>query len=304
MIGLGLVLGLAATLAVASAQPSPFIPGSQQSDLQVEPLSPFERRLVDKVRSSGKVVESRTVGPASGNARGMVVEGGGNAILNFSVTGRKYGVSLDGTGEVLIKNFRFMERRSGDRFGSGIILGKTAGTRGETYLSNAWIDLKERGPEPDYQLANNEAISVEGGNRPLNVRRTVMLGGQDAGVDTKGDVRIDASFIASGHRPVRIWNGAKVVIANSVVLAFEGFGGFWFGGGDGTARLEYYNCRFGRVGDRADQLTDRLPDWMIAKDPDETVTVQIKRLDADPFDRRADSFWVPAKAPLPKGYLK
>jgi len=131
-----------------------------------------------------------------------------------------------------------------------------------------------------------------------------MLGGQDAGLDTKGDVRIDASFIASGHRPVRIWNGAKVVIANSVVLAFEGFGGFWFGGGDGTARLEYYNCRFGRVGARADQLTDRLPDWMIAKDPDETVTVQIRRLDADPFDRRADDFWVPAKAPVPTGYLK
>lgn len=301
---MALALGMAATLADAGAQPLVVVSPTTQSDLQLEPLTAFERRLVEEVRQSGRVSESRTVGIAPGNARGLSVDGGDHAILDLSVEGRKYGVSLDGTGRVLVKNFRFVGRRSSDRFGSGIILGAKAGTRGETWLSNAWIDLKEKGPEPDYALANNEAISVERGNRPLNIRRTVMLGGQDAGVDNKGDVRIDASFIASGHRPVRIWNGARVVIANSVVLAFEGFGGFWFGGGDGEARLEYFNCRFGRVGDSVDQLTDGLPDWMIARDPDDTVSVQIRRLDADPFDRSNDSFWMPARAPLPAGYLK
>jgi hypothetical protein len=130
-----------------------------------------------------------------------------------------------------------------------------------------------------------------------------MIGAQEAGLDNKGEVRIDASFIASGHRPVRIWNGASLVIANSTVLAFDGFAGFWFGGGEGPARLEYYNCRFGHVGDRPDQLSPDPPKWMIRKDEDDPVSVRIRRLEADPFSRKAGTFWVPASAPVPHGYL-
>jgi hypothetical protein len=301
-----MVVGIAATVASVNAQPVKRAPERApiQWDLQVEPLTAFESRLLGEIRRTGRVFEGQAFGTAAGNARGLALRDEDAGVIGVSVAGRKYGVSLDGTGRVLIKNFRFMGRRSNDRFGSGIILGQKTATHGETWLSNAWIDLKERGPDPDYQRANNEAISVEHGNRPLNVRRTVMLGGQDAGLDTKGDVRIDASFIASGHRPVRIWSGDRVVITNSVVLAFKGFGGFWFGGEKGVASLEYYNCRFGQVGDRADQLEAELPAWMIERDPADPISVQITRLKADPFDRGEGSFWTPAEAPRPGGYLK
>jgi hypothetical protein len=225
-------------------------------------------------------------------------------LVDVRVSGRKYGISLDGTGEVLIKGFAFLGRRSSDRFGSGLILGQKSPTRGETWVSDAWIDLKEKGPDPDYARANNEAISVERGNAPLNIRHAVLIGAQEAGLDNKGDVRIDASFIASGHRPVRIWNGASVIIANSTILAYEGYAGVWFGGGGGVARLAYFNCRFGRVGDKADALVSDLPGWMIARDEDDPIDMHIEKLGSDPFDRSPSSFWAPARTPLPPGYLR
>jgi hypothetical protein len=268
-----------------------------------EPLTSFETRLLARARASGAVHEDEAPAPAGGNARGLRLESGNAAIVNLAVWRRKYGVSLDGTGEVLIKNFTFADRRSQDIYGSGLIMGGKAGTRGETWLSNAWIDLKGSGPIADYKRANNEAITVERGNKPLNIRRAVLVGGEESGIDNKGDVRMDASFIASGHRPVRIWNGASLVLVNSTVLAFPEFAGFWFGGGEGVARLDYYNCRFGHVGDRREDLTDHIPDWMIAHDEDDPVQIKIRRLTKDPLNRDPGSFWVPARTPVPSGYL-
>ncbi|HVY88854.1 MAG TPA: hypothetical protein VG942_08295 [Hyphomonadaceae bacterium] len=279
-------------------------PYSNPELFRAEPLSAFEQALLARDRKKGTAQENQVRETEGDNSRGVALGRGDAAIVGLSVTGRKYGVSLDGTGTVLIKNYRFLERRSNDPFGSGLILGQKTKTTGETWLSNAWIDLKEAGPNPDYSRANNEAVTVERGNAPLNIRRTVMIGAQESGLDNKGDVRIDASFIASGHRPMRIWNGASVVIANSTVLAFPGFKGVWFGGGQGVARLDYYNCRFGHVGDRADQLSSSLPDWMVAKDEDDPVTPRVRKLERDPFDRGPDSFWVPASTPVPTGYLK
>lgn len=276
---------------------------SGAEEFRPEPLTPFEKNLLARARTAGAVHEDEAPPPADNNARGLRLESGKAAIVNLAVRERKYGISLDGTGDVLIKNFTFIDRRSKDAYGSGLIVGQKQAVKGETWLSNAWIDLKEPGPNPDYKTANNEAITVERGNGPVNVRRTVLIGAEESGLDNKGDVRMDASFIASGHRPVRIWNGASLVLANSTVLAFPEFAGFWFGGGEGVARLDYYNCRFGRVGDRAGDLSDRIPDWMIAHDEDDPVEIRIKRLGKDPFNRNPEGFWVPAGTPLPSGYL-
>jgi hypothetical protein len=292
-------LALGGLLAYASAQPGP----SVVREFRREPLTPFERRLLDRARSSGEVHEDEAPPPADNNARGIILKSGRAAIVNLAVRERKYGISLDGTGEVLVKNFTFSGRRSKDIYGSGLILGQKDGAKGETFLSNAWIDLGEPGPNPDYKRANNEAITVERGNGPLNIRRAVLIGAEESGLDNKGDVRMDASFIASGHRPVRIWNGASLVLVNSTVLAYPDFAGFWFGGGEGMARLDYYNCRFGRVGDRPEDLTDELPDWMISREEGDPVDVRIRRLTKDPFDRDPQGFWVPADAPEPRGYL-
>ena len=277
-------------------------PGAE--GFRAEPLTPFEKSLLARADRRGQVLENEAPPPAGNNARGLRLEKGDAAIVNLAVWRRKYGVSLDGTGEVLIKNFTFTDRRSTDIYGSGLIMGGKTGTLGETWLSNAWIDLKGAGPNPNYKLANNEAITVERGNKPLNIRRAVLIGGEESGIDNKGDVRMDASFVASGHRPIRIWNGASLVIANSTVLAHPDFTGFWFGGGEGAARLEYYNCKFGRIGDRPDQLSDRLPDWMVAREEDDAVDVRITRLKRDPFDRDSDSFWVRTETPTPSGYLR
>jgi len=273
-------------------------------EFRPEPLTPFETQLLTRARSSGEVHEDERPPPADNNARGIALKDNRAAVVNLTVRQRKYGVSLDGTGEVLIKNFVFLGRRSKDIYGSGLILGQKEASKGETFLSNAWIDLEESGPNPDYKRANNEAITVERGNGRLNVRRAVLIGAEESGLDNKGNVRMDASFIASGHRPVRIWTGASLVIANSTVLAYPGFGGFWFGGGEGVAQLDYYNCRFGRVGDRPEDLSSHIPDWMIAKDADDPVEMRIRRLTKDPFNRDNGGFWIPTQSPEPRGYIE
>jgi hypothetical protein len=269
-----------------------------------EPLSPFEAGLLARARSSGEVHRNEAPPSAGGHARGLILANVRAAVVDLAVTGRKYGVSLDGTKDVLIKNYTFTKRRSSDIYGSGLILGSKTRTLGQTWLSNAWIDLQETAPNPDYKQANNEAITVERGNAPLNVRHAVLIGAQESGLDNKGDVRMDASFIASGHRSVRTWSGASLVLVHSTVLAYPGFGGFWFGGGKGVARLQYYDCRFGRVGDPPDKLTDTIPDWMIDRDPEDPVQVEITRLTKDPLDRDPAGFWIPAVAPRPPGYLQ
>ncbi|HEV7693743.1 MAG TPA: hypothetical protein VGO52_23105 [Hyphomonadaceae bacterium] len=290
-------IGSLAGVAVAQgARPGP-------GGFRNEPLTPFEKQLLVRIRGQGEVHEDEAPPPQSGKARGVQLEGRGGALINLAVRERKYGVSLDGTGDVLIKNYTFDRRSSDDIYGSGLILGQKAATKGETWVSNAWIDLKEAGPLADYKRANNEAITVEHGGAMLNVRKAALLGGAESGLDNKGHVRMDAVFIASGHRPVRVWKGASLVIANSIVLAYPKFGGFWFGGeGGGETRLDYFNCRFGRVGDRERDLSSTLPDWMVAVEDD--ANPRITRLTRDPFDRGQDSFWVPAKTPMPQGYLK
>lgn len=264
-------------------------------------LTPFEKRLLQQAQLTGAVYENQSRPPADHNARGLILTGGDAAIVDFSVTGRKYGVSLDGTGDVLIKNFSFVGRRSTDAYGSGLVMGFKSPTRGQTYLSNAYIDLQESGPNPDYKVANNEAISVERGSGLLNVRQAVLIGAQESGIDNKGDARMDAVFISSGHRPVRIWSGGSLTLTNSIVLAMPGFGGFWLGGGEDIARLDYYNCRFGRVGDRLEKLSSEIPKWMIAID--DGVDARITRLSRDPLPRGPDTFWVAVKAPIPSGFL-
>ncbi len=133
------------------------------------------------------------------------------------------------------------------------------------------------------------------------MRQAVLIGAQESGIDNKGDARMDAVFIASGHRPVRIWSGGSLTLTNSIVLAMPGFGGFWLGGGEDIARLDYYNCRFGRVGDRLEDLSSEIPKWMIAID--DGVDARITHLRRDPLPRGPDTFWVSVKAPIPRGFL-
>lgn len=299
----GALVLLGGSLAIGSAQtrdkrPTPVL---ASGEFRSEPLTPFERKFLAHARAEGEVIERQTRPPQGANARGLILSRGDAAIVDFSVTGRKYGVSLDGTGDVLIKNFAFLDRQSTDPYGAGLILGGKSPTRGQTYLSNAYIDLNESGPDPDYKRANNEAISVERGSGILNVRQAVLIGAQDAGIDNKGDARMDAVFIASGHRPVRIWSGASLLLTNSIVLAMPGFGGFWLGGGDEIARLDYFNCKFGRVGDRMQDLSSDIPKWMIAIE--DGVDARITHLGRDPLDRAADGFWTPVKTPIPSGFL-
>jgi hypothetical protein len=135
----------------------------------------------------------------------------------------------------------------------------------------------------------------------LNVRQAVLIGAGESGLDNKGDVRMDAVFIASGHRPVRVWSGASLLLTNCIVLAAPEFGGFWFGGGDGEARLDYYNCKFGRIGDPLSELSSELPDWMVAREDE--VDARITRLRQDPLDRSPESFWTPVRTPIPSGFL-
>jgi hypothetical protein len=288
-VGLALLAG-----AAALAQPGDRFRSQRESA--------FEAGLMQRAAVSDSLQTGIKAGPEGNNARGLALSGGDAAVVGLDVHGRKYGVSLDGTGDVLIKDFVFTNRQSKDIYGAGLILGQKVPTRGQTWLSNAWIDLKGRGPIPDYKAANNEAISVEQGNGPLNVRRAVLIGGEESGLDNKGDVRMDGVFIASGHRSIRVWGGARLVIANSIVLANRGHTAIWFGGEDGDARFEYYNCLFGEVGDRWEDLSRDPPGSLIDRADD--VPLHMRRLQSDPFARGRNSFWTPTEAPVPAGYLK
>jgi hypothetical protein len=296
-LSIALLSGLTAFAQNASNSPS-------QTAYRPEAESRFESRLSDRISGRGGRQTDLVRDPAPNNARGLALKDQDAAIVGLTVTGRKYGVSLDNTGEVLIKNFVFRRRQSKDIFGSGLILGQKAPTRGETWLSNAWIDLQGKGPIPDYKLANNEAITVEANSGRLNIRKAVLIGGEESGLDNKGNVQIDASFIASGHRSIRVWSGSRVIIANSIILAYPGFTGLWFGGGKGEAKFDYYDCLFGTVGDRQDQLVSTPPTWMLHHDDDDDVTIRLRRLDKDPFERGRNSFWIPARAPIPPGYVR
>jgi hypothetical protein len=301
-LGFSLLAGAALSLGLAAlGQPSGRSAPHSGEGFRLEAMTPFETNMLRRISADGVVYEDEAPLPANNNARGIALDRGDAAIVNLSVRERKYGISLDGTGDVLIKNFSFIDRRAKDHFGSGLILGQKKPTRGETFLSNAYIDLRERGPNPDYKRANNEDITVERGNGMLNVRQAVLIGAEESGLDNKGDVRMDAVFIASGHRPVRIWSGASLLLTNCIVLAAPDFGGFWFGGGDGVARLDYYNCKFGRIGDRLQELGSHLPGWMVARE--DGVDARIARLQRDPLDRSSESFWTPARTPIPRGFL-
>ncbi|MDP3495875.1 MAG: hypothetical protein Q8R82_22425 [Hyphomonadaceae bacterium] len=302
LIGTVVALSAGAFLISTAQQPGPQPPpGAAIDGFEPSSLTPFEKRLLDQARLAGAVYENQVRETADHNARGLILTEGDAAIVDLSVTGRKYGVSLDGTGDVLIKNFSFVDRRSTDAYGSGLVMGFKSPTRGQTYLSNAYIDLQESGPNANYRVANNEAISVERGSGLLNVRQAVLIGAQESGIDNKGDARMDAVFIASGHRPVRIWSGGSLTLTNSIVLAMPGFGGFWLGGGTDIARLDYYNCKFGRVGDKFENLSSEIPKWMIAID--DGVDARITHLRRDPLPRGADTFWVSIKTPVPRGFL-
>ena len=85
-----------------------------QTAYRPESQTRFESRLADRLSGHGARQTDLVRDPAPNNARGLALKGKDAAIIGLTVTGRKYGVSLDNTGEVLIKNFVFRRRQSED----------------------------------------------------------------------------------------------------------------------------------------------------------------------------------------------
>jgi hypothetical protein len=264
-----------------------------------EAMTPYEKNLVSYVESTGgQVYENELRAIAGTNARGFRLKDSSSAVIDSHVKERKYGISLDGTDTTLIQGFSFYDRVSTDIYGSGIVVGSTTPPYGETYISNVYLDLKEDGPNNDYSQANNEPISIERNSPTVNIRKAVLVNGQDAGIDNKSVAYIDSSFIASGGRTIRIWDDAEVVIANSIILAYPDNHAIWLGGtGSGVARLSYYNCLFGYVGSSPDTYVDTLPDAMVSVYNNSAV--EIVKLEEDPFDRAEEGFWTNPRMPLP-----
>lgn len=275
-------------------------PLGRRSGLVPEAWTAFENRFASELAQNASRQEGRLIGPAYKNARGLRLEGGDALVADVGVWGRKIGVSLDGTDDVLIKNFAFTHRRSMDQYGSGIYVGEKTPSSGVTYISNAYIDLAEPGPNPDYAIANNEGLAIGRDSEVVRLRKVALLGAEDAAIDSKGTVEVDASFLASGHRTIRLWGESEITIANSTVLAFPGYSAIWFGKGKSTFR--YYNTRFGIVGSDESQLTLDPPEWMIARE--DGAEPEIIALEEDPFVRGGDTFWQPTTAPVLPEYLK
>lgn len=275
-------------------------PLGRRSGLVPEAWSAFETAFAQELSADAVRQQDTLIGPAYSNARGVRLEAGDALIADVGVWGRKIGVSVDGTDDVLIKNFAFTHRRSMDPYGSGIYIGEKTPSDGTTYISNAYIDLAEPGPNPDYDIANNEGIATGRGSGLVRLRKAALVGAEDAAIDLKSKIEIDGSFLASGHRTIRLWGEADVTIANSTVLAFPGYAAIWFG--SGKSSFKYFNTRFGVVGADESELTLDPPDWMIAREED--AEPEIIALSDDPFPRDGDSFWQPTTAPVLPGYLR
>ncbi len=81
----------------------------------------IETGLIETLRPTALVREDEVIGPAYKNARGVGLKEGEAVLTDIGVWGREMGISLDGTGQVLIKNFAFAHRRSMDPYGAGIL---------------------------------------------------------------------------------------------------------------------------------------------------------------------------------------
>lgn len=272
---------------------------------EVKPLTVFETDLVNKVTASaGQILEKRKILPAYNNARGFRSTTGNVVLNDWDVNGVKYGASICNAPLSLIKNFRFRSRRSTDRFGSGIFYDTTPTTPNVlAYVSNAWIDLMHPEPINDYNIANNEGLDAEnsGPNSRIFIRESVFLNGEDAGLDVKTTTLVDSTFIASGHRSIRIW-GSDLTLANCVILAFPGFLHFGFHGVYPTTdivNVKYFNCKFGFVGQDPSLYTDTIVPGMYEQSLNK---LNITKLTVDPFNRSSSSFFVPGIIPKPEQY--
>lgn len=247
-------------------------------------------------------------GPAYNNARGFIMGSNGHKVLSEAdIRGVKYGVEVVGGDGCLLKNINVRGRNASDPFGSGIALAAKEQITGSVYISSVDIDLMQAGPLADYSKANNEPISIEPGHALTYIRRAMLRGGEDAGMDAKSSFLMDDSFICSGHRAIRLW-GIGATLANTTIIVEPGCKALWTTPAiNGTpAQFSYYNCRFGYRGAKESELTSTLPGEMVEADG---APARIVKLGADPFasapySRNFDGFFAPSPTvlPVPDGY--
>lgn len=272
-----------------------------------QPLTPFEVNLMARLRTKGAacvIHEDRKI-PNWDGGRALVCDKPFGLVYNCEVDNSKYALTVYGcTGELLVKNFRAGKRLSSTSiYGSGIEFDGPSGaakppSTGALYVSNAYCDLDQE-MLSDYKVNNSEAFLGETGNAPVSIRQSVFMRGGDAGIDSKTPLAIDSSFIL-GNRAIRNW-GQRMTLANCIILVPLGGLHYW---SQSLTSLEYYNCKWGYVGDKLSSLVDDPPTVL----NDDGAVISCVKLRTDPFNRSLGTFWVPVTREfllqqIPPGFL-
>ena len=226
---------------------------------------------------------------------------------------KKYGAMFRGTEGGYIYDFQHYQRRAGHIYGAGIILGGDESHQprntGSLEIDGFVIDCATNA-SPTYDhfpvlgdpaTAKYEAVGIEAGNPVSRFRRGVMGNGGDSAIDSKSSVELDGVTIYGGLHTIRMHLEGSVQASHSLFLIHPGQ--LLLSKGIGPVRFEYFNCKFGIIGESWDQLRDHPPAEWFASDNLELPTVVA--LDSEPYDRAAGSFYegVPVRMFVPSNLL-
>lgn len=228
---------------------------------------------------------------------------------DLDIAQKKYGLDLRGLDYAYGENVCFQNQVSTDGYGSGVMVGGTRSAPpvnpGSIHLRNIWSDsaptpgrVISAHPDPFNAKVNNEALTVELGNKPVRLQGATLFNGDESCIDAKSDVMVSHGVLHGGLRTIRSHHGARMTFYRSVFIldpAAGLFSGHWIRDGRDVAEFQYFECLFGFAGQAFNQLVDRpekLPGFEqgrhTQRDSD-TGEVEITALRSNPFS--ADPFF-------------
>ncbi len=214
-----------------------------------------------------RTVKDKNIGPDPGAS--FVIFGDETVrVANVSATRVKYGVQFKDTPTISIEDFAFNRVDGGEQIHGGALKFGNGGapTRGVTYITRVVADGGQQ-PDGSYEQRNTDFIGVESGNAPIYMRNVTGRNFSDAAIDSKSKtVYVMNATLEGGHRSLRVWGDAEIVLVNSIVNSAKGRSQAWLY--DGRGRIRYHNVLWC---DGADNPSRSHPDcrtapWLVEGD--------------------------------------
>lgn len=162
-------------------------------------------------------------------------------VEGLKTTRLKYGLQVLDTPRVAVYNFSYDQFDGGGQIHGGAIKvgNNDRPITGPLFVQTAYADGRQQ-PDGSYRVSNTDFLGVERKNAPVYLRNATGKNFGDAGVDSKGQkVYLMNATLESGHRMVRAWGGAEIILVNSIVNAAPGRTQIWIS--DQNATVRYHN---------------------------------------------------------------